>query len=167
VQLPDTISSDDPYAEHNVLVQGLGDGRFQEVMPKGGTAQELLHTSRGIGYGDVNGDGAVDIVVLNRDAPAYLLMNQNPEGGGFVKLRLVNKHGAPAQNAVVRFMLGDKKIRREVRTGGGYCSAHDPTLHIGLGINKTISGIEVTWSDCTKQTVGTIEAGTTETVQQR
>jgi hypothetical protein len=167
VQLPDTISSDDPYAEHNVLVQGLGDGRFQEVMPKGGTAQELLHTSRGIGYGDVNGDGAVDIVVLNRDAPAYLLMNQNPEGGGFVKLRLVNKHGAPEQNAVVRFTLGDKKVRREVRTGGGYCSAHDPTLHIGLGTNETISGVEVTWSDGTRQAVGSVRAGNTEIIHQK
>jgi hypothetical protein len=94
-------------------------------------------------------------------------MNQNPEGGGFVKLRLVNKYGSPAQNAVVRFTLGDKKVRREVRTGGGYCSAHDPTLHIGLGTNETISGVEVTWSDGTKQAVGTIVAGATETVQQR
>jgi enediyne biosynthesis protein E4 len=166
VQLPDTILSDDPYAEHNVLVQGLGNGRFKEVVPKGGTAEELLHTSRGIAYGDMNGDGAVDIVVLNRDANAYLLMNQNPEGGSFVKLRLVNQHGAPAQDAVVRFTLGDRDIRREVRTGGGYCSAHDPTLHIGLGINKTISGVEVTWSDGTTQMVGSVQAGSIETIHQ-
>lgn len=166
VRLPDTILTNDPYAEVNVLIQGIGNGRFKEVFPKGGTTSEMVHTSRGIAYGDVNGDGAVDIVVLNRDAKAYLLMNQNPEGGGFVKLELRNKHGAPAQDAIVRFNLGDEFIRREVRTGGGYCSAHDPILHIGLGIEKSISGVEVTWSDGSKQAIEDVNASETRTIHQ-
>jgi len=166
VQRADAMLTTDPYAEHNVLIQGMDGGRFKEVTPKGGTIAELLHTSRGIGYGDVNADGAVDIVVINRDAPAYLLINQNPEGGKFVKLRLVNKHGAPAQDAVVRFTLGDKRIRREVRTGGGYCSAHDPTLHIGLGNENSISMIEVTCSNGSKQVISNVDAGEVRTIHQ-
>ena len=35
----------------------------------------LVHTSRAVAVGDVNGDGGQDLLVVNRDAPAYLLMN--------------------------------------------------------------------------------------------
>ena len=167
VLIAQTSETGDYYAEDNLLIQGVGDGKFKEVFPRGGVSKSLQHTSRGAAFGDVDDDGAVDIVVINRDGPAYLLMNQNPSGGSFVKLRLLNKHGAPAQNATVRFTLGDRTIRREVRTGSGYCSAHDPTVQIGLGINKAISGVEVTWSDGTKQAIGKVRASSTEIIHQK
>ena len=166
VRLPDTITTEDPYAEQNVLIKGLPDGKFEEVKPSGGTLNELLHTSRGTAYGDINGDGAVDIVVLNRDAPAYLLMNQIPDDGGFVILRLRNVHGSPAQDAVVRFRRGDTLIRREVRTSGGYCSAHDPTLYVGLGDEMGIADVEITWSDGSKQYIGDVKQGENRTFHQ-
>lgn len=161
VQMPDGKQPADPYAEQNVLIKGLPGGKFVEVELGG-----VEHTSRGIAYGDVNGDGAMDIVVLNRDAPAYLLINQNPEASGFVKLQLFNEHGAPAQDAVVRFTLGDRKVRREVRTGGGYCSAHDPSLHIGIGDASGITGVEITWSNDSKQSIEDLHAGEARTVHQ-
>jgi len=166
VRLPDTILNDDPYAEENVLIEGIGNGRFKEVFPKGGTTSELVHTSRGIAYGDVDGDGAIDIVVLNRDAPAYLLMNQNPNDGNFVQLKLINVHGAPAQDATVRFTLGNRPVRREVRSGGGYCSAHDPTLLIGIGKEDGVTGVQITWSDGTIQKVTDISSGEIRTIHQ-
>jgi len=161
VRLPDTIESDDPYAERNVLIKGLPNGKFEEV-----SNGSMMDTSRGIAYGDVNGDGAVDILVVNRDAPAYLLMNQNPDSGGFIKLQLLNKHGAPAQDAVVRFKLGERSLRREVRSGGGYCSAHEQVVHIGIGDEERVSELEITWSGGTIQKVGDIVAGETRTIHQ-
>ena len=162
VQIPNSVHQDDPYAERNLLIKGLPGGKFEEVLFK-----SAMHTSRGLAYGDVNNDGAVDIIVVNRDAPAYLLINQNPEDGGYGKLKLVNKHGSPAQDAVVRFSLGDRLIRREVRSGGGFCSAHDPTVHIGLGQQDGISDVEITWSDGTVQQVSDISAGETVTIYQQ
>ena len=166
VRLPDSISTDDPYAEENVLVKGNKLGRFIEVLPKGGVVSQVARTSRGIAYGDVNGDGAVDIVVQNRDAPPYLLINQNPEGGGFVQLHLLNKYGAPVQNGVVRFNLGQTAMRREVQTSGGYCSSHDPTLHIGIGDAKSITNVVITWPDGTKQQTTDVITGETVVIRQ-
>ena len=158
-----TSETDDYYAEENVLIQGVGDGKFKEVSPKGGVGKPLIHTSRGAAYGDIDNDGAIDIVVINRDGSAYLLMNQNADNN-FVKLQLINQHGAPAINATIRFQLGDTMIRREMRTSGGYVSAHDPTLHIGLGTELNISGVEITWSDGTKQMIPDVQAGETVTI---
>jgi hypothetical protein len=161
VRLPDTIVNEDPYAERNVLIMGLPAGKFEEVSP-----MEQEHTSRGIAYGDVNGDGAIDIVVLNRDAQAYLLINKNPGEGGFVKLIVVNINGAPAQDATVRFTLGNRTVRREVKSSGGFCSAHDPALYIGIGSESGISGVEITWSDGSTQKVKDILSGESRTIHQ-
>ena len=166
VRLPDVISTEDPYAEKNIVVQGNEAGMFVEVFPKGGVENQIARTSRGIAYGDVNGDGAVDIVVQNRDAPPYLLINQNPGDGGFVQLQLRNTFGALVQDGVVRFTLGANKMRREVRTSGGFCSAHDPTLHIGIGDAKSITDVEITWPDGTKQEIADVLAGETVVIHQ-
>ncbi|MBC8309008.1 MAG: ASPIC/UnbV domain-containing protein, partial [Planctomycetes bacterium] len=70
------------------------------------------------------------------------------------------------QNATVRFTLGDRTIRREVRSSGGYCSAHDPTLHIGIGSENLISKVEITWTDGSKQRIPKVQSGETVTIHQ-
>ena len=167
VQIPDTYQASDPYAEQNVLLQGIGGGRFEEVLPKGGTLEELIHVSRGCAFGDLNGDGALDIVVVNRDSQAYVLMNQNPDSTNSISLLLLNSFGAPAQHAVVRYELNGQQMRREVQSGGGYCSANSPTLIIGLGSSSEISNVVITWPDGSTEHIGKISAGANETVQQR
>jgi len=166
VLIAQTSETDDYYAEENLLIQGVGEGKFKEVTPKGGVSKPLIHTSRGVAYGDVNNDGGVDIVVINRDDQAYLLMNLNVGKGNFVKLQLLNRNGAPAQNATVRFTLGGKTQRREVRTSGGYVSAHDPTLHIGVGDAKSITDLVITWPDGTKQQITDVITGETVVIRQ-
>ena len=68
--------TDDPYAEPNVLFQGVPGGAFREVLPRGGTGEPVIATSRGAAFGDVDGDGGVDVLVANRDAAPHLLLNR-------------------------------------------------------------------------------------------
>ena len=72
VQLSPEPPSSDPYAEPNLLLQGVGAGRFAVVAPLGGTARPIFGTSRGAAFGDLDGDGGVDVVVVNRDGPAQV-----------------------------------------------------------------------------------------------
>ncbi|HAK53470.1 MAG TPA: hypothetical protein DCM54_16445, partial [Gammaproteobacteria bacterium] len=81
----------DGFAEPNTLLKGSisSEGvRFDEVKPQGGVSPALIHTSRGLAVGDVDDDGGLDVVVTNRDAAPYLLMN-TAERGNFVRFRVL------------------------------------------------------------------------------
>jgi len=121
----------DPYAEPNLLWRGTPDGRFVEV-PHGGTAEPLYGTSRGAAFGDVDGDGGIDVLVVNRDGPAHLLINVVPERGNWIAFDVLTGTGAPAEGATLDVHVGEAVVRRHVRTSG-YQSAHAPTVHVGLG----------------------------------
>ena len=60
------------YAEPSLLFRGSAAGTFTEVRPRGGTATTLVASSRAAAFGDIDNDGGVDIVVVNRDHAPFL-----------------------------------------------------------------------------------------------
>ncbi len=151
--------SDDPYAEPNLLLRGTDDGRFEEVLPRGGTATLRARTSRGAAFGDVDGDGAVDVLVLNRDAEAALLLTRTPSRGGVVVLDVRDDAGAPALGAVISARLGGRALRREVRAASSYLSSSAPRVHVGLGDATELGEVVVTWPDGRRRELGRVDAG--------
>lgn len=144
--------ADDIYAEPNLLLRGGEDGRFGEVLPRGGTLEPLYATSRAAAFGDVDNDGGVDVVVVNRDARAHLLRNLRMDRtvtrpGHWLALRLVDAHGRDALGARLSLKAGPMHFTREVRSAYSYCAANDPRIHLGLGDQTRIDAIEVRWVD--------------------
>ena len=138
----------DPYAEPNLVLKGRADRLgFTEVDPPGGVRGLEPRTSRGAIFGDFDDDGGMDVVVVNRDAPARLLRNVVPACGHWLLLDVRNDAGAPALAARVVADLGDRRLTRIVRTDSSYLAARDPRVHLGLGDVATVPSIEVTWPD--------------------
>ena len=156
--------TDDVYAEANALFRGLPGGRFEYILA-GGTAVPLIETSRAAAFGDVDGDGGVDVLVVNRDGPAHLLRNIVRGRGNWAALRVLDRHGRDAFGATVRVTLGQRVVTRDVRAAYSYCASNDPVVHIGLGAATQIDGVEIRWIDGTTERFGTIDAGTTTTLQ--
>ncbi len=142
---PRDLDPADPYAEPNTLLRGLGDGNFEETKPEGGTARPLLHTSRGTALGDLDNDGLMDVVVINRDGPAYLLRNIAPKRGHWAMFRVRDRKGVDALNSAVRIEAGDKVWFRDLIPNQSYCSSNDPRVHLGLGEVSRIDRVIVRW----------------------
>jgi hypothetical protein len=155
---PEPPAAEDPYAEPNLLLRGDGAGRWVEVSPPGGAPGVPPATSRAAVFGDVDGDGGVDVLVVNRDAPAHLFRNVHPSRGHWIRLRVPDAHGADALGAVLTVHAGNRSWRREVRTAYGYLAANDPTVHVGLGEATRVDRVEVTYRDGTSRSFGPFEA---------
>lgn len=135
----------DPYAEPNSLLKGLGRGEFEAVAPVGGTDPVLIATSRGLAIADLDNDGGVDVLVINRDGPLHLLRNTYPSRGNWVGFRVLNRRGGDALNARVMLSAGGNQYYREVMPNQSYCSSHDPRAHFGLGTETKIDSLTIRW----------------------
>ena len=154
-----SFDAGDPYAEPNLVIRGTPEGRFEEVMPRGGTRTPLIATSRGAAFGDIDGDGAIDVVVVNRDGPADLLRNIAPKAGGSLLLDLREADGRPARHARVRASIGERRVRIDPDPAGSYFASNDPRAHLGLGDAGVAREVTVRWADGTEESFGDLAAG--------
>ncbi len=152
----------DAFAEPNVLYRGRSDAgsvRFHELRPSGGVATPLVHTSRGLAVGDVDGDGGLDLLVVNRDGPAYLLMNRAPERGNWVRFRALTKVGGDAHGATVSVIAGTTRLHRDVQPAASYFASNAPHVHFGLGNRARATGVTVRWPGGEVEAFGDFDAG--------
>jgi enediyne biosynthesis protein E4 len=149
----------DPYAEPNTLLRGLGGGAFEEVVPTGGVTPSLIATSRGAAFGDLDNNGGIDIVVINKDGPAHLLRNLVGKRGNWVMFRVLNQNGSDALNATVKIEASGRSQSRQVLPNEGYCSSNDPRVHFGLGDKRSVESVLIRWPAGESETFGPFEAG--------
>ena len=156
----------DVFAEVNDLYRLGADMRFALVAPPGGTVQPLVHTSRGLAVGDVDADGGLDLLIVNRDAAPYLLMNRVARRGNFVRLRAVTRHGRDAHAATVSATVGDVRLHRDVAPASSYLSSNSPLVHFGLGARTVAENVTVRWPDGRVEAFGDFPHGRTATLRQ-
>lgn len=158
---------DAPYAEPNQVFKGLGSGRFREILPRGGTKTELIETSRGAAFGDLDGDGDIDIVIANNGEAARILINEAPKTGGAMTIELVDSDGCESLGTRVLIEGGGRKFHRRSERGYSYCASNDPQIHVGLGNIKAVDRVTVDWSGGERQIYnGPFEAGSKITLEE-
>lgn len=110
---------------------------------------------------DYDNDGDLDIIVSHVDleATAALLRNDGGNRNHWLGLTLTTDRGiAPAISAKVTVTAGDLKQVLINQWAVGYLSNNDPRLHIGLGRNKKIDLLEITWADGVEESYKDIPA---------
>jgi hypothetical protein len=117
-----------------------------DVTAESGALKDLVESSRGAVFGDLNNDGKIDIVMLNARTRPALLINETATSNHWVLLKLVGtRSNRSAIGAVARLTAGGRTQVDEVRSGRGYQSAEDLRLHFGLATQTNIDRLEIRW----------------------
>jgi len=109
---------------------------------------------RGIVYGDLDGDGDLDVVISGIGSAPRVLRNDQQLGHHWLRVRLVGKHcNRNAFDSQVVLRAGELRQRRYLSTTRGYLSQCEPTLTFGLGKYEGEVQLEITWLCGKKQTL--------------
>jgi len=139
----------DPYPLHQTkqIYRNRGDGHFEEITAQAGDAFRLSEVGRGAAFGDVDNDGDTDVLVLNNNGPARLLVNQVGNRNSWVGVRMMDRDGRlDVPNTRVEIVRRDgSSLWREVRTAASYLSANDPRVLVGIGADSEIRSVRARW----------------------
>ena len=139
-QMPGMATKD----PNNLLMQ-QHDGSFLEAGLEAGVA--TLKRSRGGGLADFDGDGRLDLLVVNRRAAAELYRNVTAQTGNWLMLEL--QQSGPNRDAIGAQVIVTTEGRRQVlqkTIGGGHAGGQALPLHVGLG-TAVQAQVTVLWPD--------------------
>jgi hypothetical protein len=143
------------WAQRPLLFRNLRGRRFEAVPAATGSGLAAVLPARGAAFGDLDNDGRIDVVINNHDQGPTLLRNV-ATAGHWVSIALTGAAGVPRDGigAVVTLEAGAQRLRRDVVSGGSYCSQSDLRAHFGLGQTTNIDRLVVRWPDGTREAFG-------------
>ncbi len=147
------------FAQRNRMFEQVARGRFRPIDEAAGPGFVVEASSRGSVAGDIDGDGDVDVLVVNLDGPPTLLRNDGRASGAWSVVGL--RPLAIAVGARVELTVGDATRSAEVRCGSSFLCAEPSALHFGLGelhADDTLSA-RVRWRDGLVEVFDDLEPG--------
>ena len=138
-----------PLLFHNVK------GKLELVPAVEGTGLARVAVARGMAFGDLFNDGAIDAVVNNMDDVPSLFRNVTKTSNHWIAFKLVGGPKSPrdAVGATVYVTANGFRQRADVLAGGSFSSSPDQRLHFGLGPTTKIDKIEVRWPSGAKEEI--------------
>jgi len=134
----------------NALFFNMGNGTFSGVSEACGADDP--GTGRGVAHGDFNGDGLIDLFVVNmgtRDGESgtsRLFINASENGNNWLRVMPrgteSNRFGIGARVVVT---IGGAMQVREMGASQSHMSNSVVPVHFGLGSAETVDAIEVRW----------------------
>jgi enediyne biosynthesis protein E4 len=144
---PQADQAGNRYFEECQLFRNLHDGRFG-LIPAEESGFTKARSSRGAAFGDLRGDGRMNIVVNNIDSEPFLYEQRRMPGGRWVRFHLTGvRCNRDAIGARVTVTCGGRTQIDEVRSAGSFVSASDVRLHFGLGDATAIDRVTIRWPD--------------------
>ncbi|MFN0056434.1 MAG: CRTAC1 family protein [Planctomycetales bacterium] len=133
-----------PYPQPSFVYKNQEGRRFADVSAQAGAYFRQPHVARGGAIGDLDNDGAVDLVVVHQNAPAVIQRNRLVPSA-WVSLRLVARSGArEGVGAIVTSMYQGRELTRWVHAGGGYLSQFDRRIVLPIDSEK-LPQVRVRW----------------------
>ncbi|MDQ8185731.1 VCBS repeat-containing protein [Pelagicoccus sp. SDUM812002] len=129
--------------ERNLAYENLGNLRFERRGEAWGL--EKLGVSFGVAFGDLDGDGDMDMVLNNYQKPVSVFRNNEGQHSRITVRLHGTRSNAYGVGAKVVATTGMLKQTKELYPMRGYMSTDEPILQFGLGEHKRMNSLEVFW----------------------
>jgi hypothetical protein len=136
------------YFDRNQLFVNDGKGRFHDLSPINGPFCGTPRVGRGLACADIDGDGALDLLVTNIAGPARLYRNVAPKRGHWLLVRALDPAlHRDAYGAEITVQIGPRRLMRWINPAYSYLCSNDPRAHFGLGQAERVDALTVVWPD--------------------
>jgi hypothetical protein len=136
--------------ERHLAFRNLGNLQFTDVSAAWGLDERGV--SFGAAFGDLDGDGDLDLVYANYERGVTILRNDSDSGHRLIVALRGTQSNRFGVGAVVRIETASGVQVRPLVLARGYLSNSEPMLHFGLGEDSRIQRLTVVWPSGQTQT---------------
>jgi hypothetical protein len=134
-------------------------GKWTPLTEEAGFKSAPPGRHRGCAFGDLDGDGRVDVVVSALGKGAEIWMNRSEKSGHWLDLALRGtKSNRDGVGARIKIATKSGAQYNHMTTSVGYASSSDGPVHFGLGLDSRADLVEIHWPSGIVQTLQDVSA---------
>lgn len=155
-------------AEPNKLFRIKDDGKFEQINFEVGLEANGYGT--GAAVADIDNDGVLELLVArgeSKEQPLTLYKAKVNKENKYLRIKPLNKYGAPARGATVTLITNKRKHSKTIDAGSGYLCQMEPVAHYGIRKNEKNFKVEIKWTNGTKKLFNVTELNQTITIKQK
>lgn len=141
--------------QHDTVFRNPGAaGHWGALTAEAGLDADPPARHRGLAFGDLDGDGRIDVVGTALAHPAEIWMNRSPRAGHWLDIALAgtrsNRDGIGAR---IQVTTSGGTQYNHMTTSVGYASSSLGPVHFGLGAEDTAKAVTIHWPSGIVQTL--------------